>query len=502
MAEHIGHELARADFPVRPQRVGTLTRFLEQVFNGPGLPQASPESLLHLLIQDALERLRPARFERVREARGLHSELARLLEEAPEPAECGEDLARLFEVVQARLEQRGFALRNRRLRAATAMLRSGDMKAPPLTIFDGFFTLAPAEMELIEALAGYGAVTVTLPDAAVTEQARERLARRGFEETRFTQIRRAPERVVFSALTPEREAEEIARRILDHAARGRRFREMGVVLRSRDPFGPLLESTLGRFGIPARSYFHDPLAAHPAVDYLSGVVRAVLGGWDHAALGRLLRMPVSGVGATAEGDRYDFELRERLPGHGLPIAAMREVEALNQFHKITAWRHERIAPAEWGERLKTLVRLVAQPTVEEGAGRDQIHVWRSTAAAIARFEELVAETAAFAGTEKTLLEGFWKQVETALAVEPLRIDDRRRDVVHVMDVYEARQWELPVVFVCGLLERAFPKYHGENAVLGDAARRRLGLPTSLDAQAEERFLFDLATTRATAQVWC
>jgi len=129
-----------------------------------------------------------------------------------------------------------------------------------------------------------------------------------------------------------------------------------------------------------------------------------------------------------------------------------------------------------------------------------VYVWHSTAAALARFAEVVEETAGFAGSEKTPPERFWKQVETALAVEPLRLEDRRRDVVHVMDVYEARQWELPVVFVCGLLERVFPKYHGENPVLGDAARRSLGLPTSADAQAEERFLFDLATTRATEQV--
>ena len=130
----------------------------------------------------------------------------------------------------------------------------------------------------------------------------------------------------------------------------------------------------------------------------------------------------------------------------------------------------------------------------------RVRVWRSTATALVRFEEIVEEAAGFAGSERTTLEAFWKQVETALAVEPLRIDDRRRDVVHIMDVYEARQWELPVVFVCGLLERVFPKYHGENAVLGDAERRRLGLSTSVDAQAEERFLFDLATTRATTQV--
>jgi len=506
MAEHIRHELARAGFPVRPSRVGTLTQFLEQVLDGQGLPLTPPESLLHILIQDALGRLRPLRFERVVESRGLHVELARLLEEAPgnreyDLGECAPDLAGIFDDVETQLEARGFALRNRRLRAAAAKLRSGDVQAPPLTIFDGFFTLAAVELELIEALAGRGAVTVTLPDGTGTEGARRRLLQSGFEETRFTGVRRAPERVVFSAATPEREAEEIARRILEQAARGRRFREMGVVLRSRDPYGPLVETTLARFGIPARSYFLDPLASHPAVSYLAGVVGAMLEGWDHATLGALLRQPVSGVGATAEGDRFDFELRERLPGRGLPIAGIREApEVLNQFQEISAWRRERLEPAEWAERLKTLGRLIAQPAILERADRDQVYVWHSTAAALARFAEVVEETAGFAGSEKTPPERFWKQVETALAVEPLRLEDRRRDVVHVMDVYEARQWELPVVFVCGLLERVFPKYHGENPVLGDAARRSLGLPTSADAQAEERFLFDLATTRATEQV--
>ena len=69
-----------------------------------------------------------------------------------------------------------------------------------------------------------------------------------------------------------------------------------------------------------------------------------------------------------------------------------------------------------------------------------------------------------------------------------------------MDVFEARQWELPVVFVCGLLEREFPQYHREDPILGDAARRRLGTEQRPpNSQAEERFLFELAVTRATEE---
>ena len=127
-------------------------------------------------------------------------------------------------------------------------------------------------------------------------------------------------------------------------------------------------------------------------------------------------------------------------------------------------------------------------------------VWRSTSAALAAFDEILDGAAvALEGSGRCALAVFWKQVETALALEPLRVADARRNVVHVMDAYEARQWELPVVFVCGLIERHFPQYHREDPILGDAARRAAGLATAADRQMEERFLFELATSRATGE---
>ena len=86
-----------------------------------------------------------------------------------------------------------------------------------------------------------------------------------------------------------------------------------------------------------------------------------------------------------------------------------------------------------------------------------------------------------------------------LAETPLRIPDRRRDAVALLDVFEARQWQLRVVFVCGLAERLFPHYHREDPILGDRARARLGLSIAKERQEEERFLFDLAASRATEE---
>ena len=115
--------------------------------------------------------------------------------------------------------------------------------------------------------------------------------------------------------------EEIARRILEYGARGTAFREMGIVLRSRDPYAGVVETTLARFGIPARAYFHTQLGCHPAMMFFSKVLEAMLAGWDHATLLAAVRMPVSGLGAKPRGDELDFAWRDKLLGAGLPLPA-------------------------------------------------------------------------------------------------------------------------------------------------------------------------------------
>jgi RecB family exonuclease len=503
MAEHVRNELARSGYPVRPSRVGTLAHFIERIGASAKIPPAPPAALLYLLIARALEELKPAQFEALRESRGLHDAIAHVMEELPEPLPRGrdseggfggsEDLFAIVRLVRAELHARGFALRNARLRAAADLVRSGVSGVPNHVVWDGFFTLGYAELDLIDALTSRAAVTVTLPESPGAAKPRVQLERAGFAVRRFAARLRRPDEALFCAPTREREAEEIARRILDYAARGRKFREMGIVLRARDPFAPLIETTLARFGIPTRAYFAEPLSAHPAVAFLSGIVKTLLGGFDHAAIASLLRMPVSGMGATPAGDEFDFDLRKNLPGRGpVPTCPLPIFEALD------SWRSERHSPQVWAEKLSSLRRLIPQPEIPLApADRDQIYVWRSTAAALSSFEEVIGTTATcFDPLETVALAEFWPHVETALSLEMLRVDDRRRDVVHVMDVFEARQWELPIVFVCGLLERVFPQYHREDPLLGDTVRARLGMSTAAQRQQEEYFLFEMAASRA------
>ncbi|HVO98830.1 MAG TPA: PD-(D/E)XK nuclease family protein [Bryobacteraceae bacterium] len=468
MAEHVRNELARAGQPIRPNRILTIEKFLE-----PFTPLKRPlESLLHLLIAQ----IAPNEFP------GYHRALAALIQEAPVDA-LPPEIARIAGDVEEALAARGYALRPVRLREA-ALPPNGSI------IFDGFFTFAPAELAWIERLAINAAVTVTLPDWPGSSAARARLIAAGFSEQRLETALRNPVRTVLAAASLDQEVEQIALRILDYAARGRPFREMGILLRVRDPYAPALESSLSRYGIPARFHFAEPLSAHPSIQYLAGIVRAMLNGRDHAALLALRRMPVSGIGATAEGDRLDFKVRDTLPASGPP-----------------QWWPELELPAppfatapEFAACFKTLRRLIPAPEITDGVDHELIQIWRSTAAALDAFE-IVLDTVALALSDaRTSLAHFWSHVESALAVEKLRVPDRRRNVVNIVDVVEARQWELPIAFVCGLNERHFPQYHREDPLLPDAARREANLPTSEDRQQEERFLFDLAVTRATEEI--
>src|SRR5204862_2058046 len=83
--------------------------------------------------------------------------------------------------------------------------------------------------------------------------------------------------------------------------------------------------------------------------------------------------------------------------------------------------------------------------------------------------------------------------------------DGRRNVVQVMSAHEARQWVLPVVFVCGMVEKQFPQFHRQDPFFPEGARRALNaggmrVRTAEQFEREERALFDSAVTRGTLSV--
>ena len=123
-----------------------------------------------------------------------------------------------------------------------------------------------------------------------------------------------------------------------------------------------------------------------------------------------------------------------------------------------------------------------------------------------QFDEALQEAAiALDPHPEIRLEAFWHVMKAVLRLKPMRLDDGRRNVVHVLKAEEARQWNVPIVFVCGLVEKLFPQFHPQEPFFPDAARVRLNgagirVRTAAEFDSEERALFESALTRATMLV--
>ena len=176
----------------------------------------------------------------------------------------------------------------------------------------------------------------------------------------------------------------------------------------------------------------------------------------------------------------DFELRKRIPAYGIPNLAdlLMFTPFLATLERLDEFRERSLRPAAW-----ELLFAAEAP----------------------QMTELLAQVTAILPERPLALSAYWADVRAMAAETPVREDDRRRDVVHVLDAQEARQWRLPVVFCAGLLEGVFPQHPSEDALFPDQVRRQLNemglaLPTMADRQAEEQYLFAVAKTRATQEL--
>jgi len=525
MAQHLRNELARAGLVFSPSLIQTIHRYIEPWVAD--LPQV-PEPLFHLLVERTVRRLDPPAFRKVAHLAGFQAGLAAVIEECASagcnarslgddlpPAGLGHDLARAFDEVSQTLDRQKLGLRSTRLSLAAARIAEAGTATVKTIWLDGFFSLTDPELAVVQAMARHADVTVTLPSTEISAGTRARLLAMGFDEERLAHPRIPPEHELFVAPGIERETDEIARRILEQASRGRLFREIGIIVRTPDVYVPLLRLTLERFGIPARFYFDSVLMEQPAVRCLAGVVDAMLGGWQHDATLQAMKL-APGAGVSAPMDRFDFEVRKRLPGAG--IEALRDLAAgiisedhrlqrlLDRLSELDAWRPLLLNPAEWSAHLAKMRALYRPPRPRDHVNHETVLEWRSQAQALDAFAGAVDEAAlSFDASIKLPLAEFWPAVKAALRLTPLRLRDQRHNVVHVLSAYEARQWELPVIFVCGMVEGQFPRYRPSDPFLPDHVRQRLKerglrIRTGDDGEKEERFLFDSALSRATLSV--
>jgi len=536
LAQHLQNRIAREGFVFRRGLVQTLSSFIEPWCGE--LRQVS-ESTFYLIVEEVARRVGRREFASVADTPGFCASLARTIEEF---SSAGCDSARLAEClpetplaaaflavyreVDRELERRGLAMRGRRLEYAARRIEGEGLGGIRTIWLDGFYALPDPELAVIGALGRHAEVVVTWPgDAMELVGRRKRLPHNdddllGFEVERLPRRRPEPAMMLVRAPSIEREAEEIARRILEQAAAGRPFREMGIVVRAAETYVPVLRAALERFGVPARFYFDSRLHRHAAVRYLTGAVDAMLSGWDHSRTLAVLRLAPRFADSAAM-DRFDFDVRAQIPNAGLgPLKALlmaagggplssgaeRVLRKIDRLGAIEEWRSFSLSPADWAERLRGLRGLYRLARPPEDASHETALEWRSQGVALDLFDEALEETAsALDGGRLLPLEGFWRPLKAILRLKPLRLTDGRRNVVHVLSAPEARQWELPVVFVCGMTEKGFPQFHAQDPFFPDAARCRLHeagirVRTAAEFEREERGLFESAISRGSMQV--
>ncbi|MDQ2899149.1 MAG: PD-(D/E)XK nuclease family protein [Acidobacteriota bacterium] len=512
LEHHLQNQLAREGIVFRPDLIRTLSGFTKAFTES--LAEVSAATL-HLMVEQAVKRARRPEFEKVAEMAGFHASLAYTLADLDKAgcgsellgrhlvrAPLGEALLAVWRDVESEMRRRGAGTRAAVLRVAAASIRERGLARVVAIAFDGFATFSDPELDLLKAMSERVDVTVTLPDADFSQTARARLIAMGFrEETSEPTARndsaarhlRVPDNI-------EREADEIARRILIEAQNGTPFREIGVVLRNPDAYEPLLRSTFERFGIPARFYFEKPLSQHPVGQFICGLVEAKRSGWEHENILHAFRLaPKTGVSSAM--DRFDIEMRKGFPKRGL--------DNLPDLAESDEYLRKMVEICRSGLGGIPEPREVFRPgRVPDEVSWNTAFIYRSQAAALAGFEAAVEEARTWHDFDPVpaSFDTFWQTVETILSLTTLRVPDGRRNVVHVLSAFEARQWNLGLVFVPGLVEGEFPKHHPQNAFLPDAAIRALQAAgvrprTSEDRDAEEKFLFESAVARVNGPVF-
>jgi len=512
LAQHLQNRMAREGFVFRRRLIQTLSGFVEEWAGD--VPQA-PDTVLYLMVEEAARRVNRPEFARVAHMPGFCASLARSIGEF---SSAGCDSARLasslpeaplgaaflavYQEVERELERRGVTMRAKRLERAAERIESQGLGGIRTIWLDGFHALPDPELRVIEALSHQADVTLTLGDGDV-EAARARLHDIGFREERAGRPRATPAMALVRAPGIEREAEEIARRILEQAAAGRPFREMGIIVRAGGTYVPVLRSTLERFGIPAHFYFDSEMERHAVVRFVGGAVDAMLGGWDHAQTLQVVRLAPRFADSNVM-DCFDFAVREQIPNAGLgalkallaaTVGAERLMRLIDALGAIEEWRSFELVPKDWAARVRTLRDLFRPDARNLGVSLPVTEL-------VTELDQGLDEAAVALATRAMGIEEFWRAAKSVLRLKPVRMADGRRNVVHVLSAEEARQWVLPVVFVCGMVEKQFPRFHPQDLFFPDAARCRLNaagirVRTAAEFEREERTLFEQAITRAT-----
>jgi ATP-dependent helicase/DNAse subunit B len=511
LVRHFRHELARDGLVFPPRSVTSFSGFIGELARE---GQLVPEGLLRAIARHVLDSSRLPEFASVAGTGGMAEtviDTIALFENAGcTPEKLGsirklgshaKPFERIWRAVRERARQSGFLLRGE-------WLRMTPVPAEPIAVwFDGFHAFSPIEREFIRRLDASCDITITATDSPAGDEVLTFGLECGAKGILLPGSSRKPATTLITAPALEREADAVARRILALREGGAEFRDIGVAFRDAAAWGSLLRGTFERFGIPARFYFSTPLRRHPAGIFLGGLVSAALEGWEFKSTVTALRAHPA-WSTRADFDRFDFAVREALPGRGAAnLLACCEADWLKEeiasCLRIESWLSMPQKPPDWQRRVESFAKRVYRPgQLDIAADQTGVETARGHVAALRAWVEAIGSVVPFWNSNEPIsLAEFWRVASIATEAAVVRQLDERANVVHVMDVYEARQWNVRTLLVCGVTDSNFPRQRVGNLLFPDDDIRRLydaGVPLrrAEDHDNEERWLFEALSTRA------
>jgi ATP-dependent helicase/DNAse subunit B len=497
MANHVRNSLTREGLLLRSQQVQTLSAFAAECLRDTSHVRSASEFLLRhrlrqLLVATPEDYPVLAGLLQEQKTQSILDSLARLAKEVDraglltshlqqKATELYSDAAtlevtRLLMALEARLRVDEIYPQRERMEVAGEHLPALDV-----LLLDGFFRLSWPEAYLLSRLPESVELSLALPRAEEVP---------GLLRSRSALQELPPQRELASAVklearTREHEAELVCERMLRLAAEGVRWRDMAVILRAPDKYEAALRRLMPRFGIPVHFYCSQALKQQAAVRCLLALLRAAAQQWDHDATLQACDLWPAPPWSPAAIDALRTTLIARTPNRGLlPFEALNAWQNENGESLLEPWAKATVSAAEWSRQAMQVFELL-KPMPEERSAM-QLALQELTAA--------LGEKSKLSATDFALV------LRDAVATQQIYAPPSARNVVAVMDAEEARQWQLPYVFVCGAIEEEFPQFASPAPLLSNDLRREVFLRTVAESMQAEELLFQLTTTRATQQL--
>lgn len=352
------------------------------------------------------------------------------------------------------------------------------------------------------------------------------------------------------------EVREILREVKTLLLEGTAPGDIGLIFRTVAPYRQALREVARETGVPLAVGGSEALSARPSVQVVLDVLQVPLGDYRQPDVIKLLksnfvditplqpRMPVAAedfewvacearlIGGREQWikqlDLYAKRLvnEHQFAEQGLSVDAEDErVRGLARIEADQALVREcrelfnnlaaRFAPLEKEQtRAHHVSALVGLLDGLDVAGR-LVHAEACAEMAdnVASYEALREALAAFADADSILeapeaipFAQFASEIISLCAQTQYDLPLRPEGRVIALDVHQARQVRKPYLFLCGLVEGAWPQIRGEKAFFDDRERLRLNragiaLDLSADLQREEAYLFYLACAAAERRLY-